>query len=121
MLKKMTCIECPKGCSLCVDVENSKALKVIGHECPKGEIYAVKEIECPVRILTSTVMTKGFDLKFLPVRTDKPIQKSKTFDAIHEIRKIIIQYPVKAGDVIIKDFMGMGVNLIAARCLNNIE
>jgi CxxC motif-containing protein len=117
MLKKLTCIECPKGCALLVDIENSRAIKITGHQCPKGETYAVKEIECPVRIITSTVMTKGFDLKLLPVRTDKPIPKSSIFEAIKEIRKIIIQHPVKTGDVISQNFLNLNVNLLATRDL----
>lgn len=115
MIKKLTCIECPQSCALSVEMEGSKVNKVTGQKCPKGEKYAHDEIENPVRIVTSTVRTRGISSKLLPVRTDKPIPKARIFEAIEGIRKITIQHPVKVGDIIIKDFIGLGINLIATR------
>ena len=66
MIKKLTCIECPKGCVLSVDVENCRVVEIAGSECPKGEKYAVAEIEYPTRILTSTVLAEGLPLKMIP-------------------------------------------------------
>jgi CxxC motif-containing protein len=115
MTKKLTCVECPKGCRLIVDIENSKVIKVTGNKCPKGEPYAAAEIENPVRILTSTVLCLGLGLKMLAVRTDKPIPKSRVFEAIKEIKKIRVTVPLKSGEIIVKNFLGLGVNLIATR------
>ncbi len=115
MMKKLTCIECPKGCRLTVDVADDKVVKVAGNECPKGEGYAVFEIENPSRILTSTVSGQGLNLKMIPVRTDNPIPKSRIFDAMEEIKKIRVKRPLNAGDIIVKDFLNLGVNLIATR------
>ena len=115
MIKKITCIECPIGCRLTVDAENSKAIKVTGNECPKGEVYAVSEIENPVRILTSAVLCRGLSLKMISVRTDKPIPKSRIFEAMKEIKRIRVNKPLSAGDIIVKRFMGSEVNLIVTR------
>ncbi|OIO33365.1 MAG: hypothetical protein AUJ70_03385 [Candidatus Omnitrophica bacterium CG1_02_40_15] len=115
MTKKLTCIECPKGCRLIVDVEDGKVAMVTGNECPKGEKYAVSEIENPARILTSSVLSQGFGLKMIPVRTDKPMPKSRIFDAMNEVRKIRVTTPLKSEDIIVKNFLGLGVNLIATR------
>lgn len=117
MNKKLICIECPKGCALDVDIENCRVVKVTGHQCPKGEKYAVSEIEDPRRILTLTVLTEGFSLKLLPVRTDQPIPKSRINDAMKTIKKLRITERVKTGDIIAKDFLGLGSNLIATRDL----
>ncbi|MCX5715708.1 MAG: DUF1667 domain-containing protein [Candidatus Omnitrophica bacterium] len=113
--RKLTCIECPKGCNLSVDIENCRVMKVEGHKCPKGEPYAVSEIENPQRVLTAVVLSKGLSLKMIPVRTDKPIPKAKIIDAALAIKKLQITKPVKAGDVIAGNFMGLDVNLIATR------
>ena len=115
MLKKITCIECPKGCMLSVDMENCRVVKVSGNECPKGEKYAVSEIENPVRILTSAVLCRGLSLKMISVRTDKPIPKSRIFEAMKEIKRIRVNKPLSAGDIIVKRFMGSEVNLIVTR------
>lgn len=118
MLKKMTCIECPKGCTLSVDIENCRVVKVSGNECPKGEKYAASETENPMRILASAVLAEGLPLKMVPVRTDKPIPKARLMDAMGEIKKMRLSEPIRAGDVIAANFLGLGVNLIATRALS---
>jgi len=115
MIRKLTCIECPKGCVLSVEVEGDKVIKVSGNLCPKGLAYAAAEIESPLRILTSTVLTKGLDLKMVPVRTDRPIPKSRLIEAMREIRRLKIDQPVSVGKVIAENFLGLGVNLIVTR------
>lgn len=115
MIKKMICIECPKSCVLSVDIENCRVIKVTGNECPRGEKYAKSEIESPMRVLTSSVLTDGLELKMVPVRTDKPIPKSKLMEAMSEIKKIRIKECVRPGDVIAENFLGLSTNLIASR------
>lgn len=115
MNKILTCIECPKSCALSVDIENCRVIRISGNECPRGKDYAVSEIENPLRVLTSAVLAEGLCLKMVPVRTDKPLPKSRIFEAIDQIRKIKIDKPVSAGDVIKENLLGLGVNLIATR------
>ena len=64
---------------MAVDVENGKVIKVTGNECPKGEKYAMSEVENPARILTSVILGQGLELKMIPVMTDKPMPKSRIF------------------------------------------
>jgi len=113
--KKLICIECPKGCVLSVDIEEGKVVQVSGHQCPKGENYAFAEIESPQRILASSVLAEGLTLKMIPVRTDGPIPKEKLFEAMKEIKKVRVTEGLCAGDIILKDFLGLKVNLIATR------
>ena len=113
--KKLTCIECPEGCTLTVDMENSKVIRFTGNKCPKGEEYAISEIENPNRILTAVVLAQGLGLKMIPVRTDKPIPKSRIFEAMEEIKKVRVSKPLNTGDIVVKNFSGLGVNLIATR------
>lgn len=115
MIKKLTCIECPKGCILSVEIENCRVVKVSGNECPKAEKYAAQEIENPMRILTSVVLAEGLELKMVPVRTDKPIPKSKIMEAMGEIKKMRLKNPVESGSVIVENFLNLGVSLLATR------
>lgn len=118
MRKQMICIECPKGCSITATSDNSGKIIVTGNNCPKGEDYAIQESTNPIRILTSTVRTQGLSISMLPVRTDKPIPKSRLFEAMDEIKAIRINQAVVSGDIIRKNFLGIdGVNLIATRSL----
>jgi CxxC motif-containing protein len=113
--KNIICIECPQGCLLSVDHENCKVLNIRGAKCPKGTAYAITEMEDPVRILTSAVLSEAGALKMAPVRTNKPIPKKDLFRAMDEIKKIRLKVPVRPGDVIDADFLGLGVKLISTR------
>ena len=114
MIKKMICIECPSGCVLDVDMD-SKPIGVTGGKCPKGIKYAMSEIENPERVLTSSVLAEGLALKMVPVRTDRAIPKKDILRAMEEIKKIRLRNSIAAGDIVMKDLLGLGVNLIATR------
>lgn len=113
--KIITCIECPQGCRLELDIEGGRVIKISGNKCNKGEKYGKQEIENPLRTLTSTVLCIGLDLKLLPVKTSAPIPKDKILEAANELRKIKINRTIKAGEILQKNFVGLGVDLIATR------
>jgi CxxC motif-containing protein len=96
-------------------MEGCRVMKVEGNECPKGEKYALSEIENPVRMLTSVVLAEGLSLKMVPVRTSKPIPKSRIPSAMDAIKRITLKVPVKPGDTLFVNFLGLGVDLIATR------
>jgi len=115
MTIKLTCIECPQGCRLSVGEKDGKVTAVSGNKCPKGEVYAMSEVENPMRILTSTVLTENLPLRAVPVRTAGPIPKKTLFKAMEEIRKIRVTRLPGMGEVIRKDLAGTGVDLISTR------
>jgi len=117
MKKTLTCIECPAGCTLELEIENRHVVAVSGNKCPKGHDYAIEEIESPKRILTSTVLTEGLNLHLLPVRTDKAIPKAKTMEAMKELKSIRVKKRLRAGDMIVENFMNLGVDLVATRSI----
>lgn len=110
MEKKLTCVECPKGCEITVTLNGDKIENVQGNECPRGKKYAESEVVCPVRVLTSTVKCSSGEM--VSVKTDKPIKKSEIFDLMKIINGITVESPVKIGQIIFKDITD-GVNLIA--------
>ena len=118
MNKKLTCIECPKGCALSVDIENCRVIRVSGNQCPKGDTYASSEVENPLRILTTVILSVGLSMKMVPVRTDRPIPKVKLAEAMQEIKDIRVSRPMQIGEAVVEDFIGLGVNLITTRDIN---
>ena len=54
-IKNLTCINCPVGCSLKVEMDGSHVTCVSGNTCRRGEVYARKEVTNPTRIVTTTV------------------------------------------------------------------
>ncbi|KRQ86286.1 hypothetical protein ABG79_01909 [Caloramator mitchellensis] len=111
MIKNMTCINCPLGCQLEVEVDGE--IKVSGNKCKRGEEYAKNEITNPLRIITTTVKVEGGDRPLLSVKTDKEIPKSKIFDIMKEINKVKTKAPVEIGDIVIENVLGTGANIVA--------
>jgi len=118
MKKKLTCIECPRGCTLTVDFENCRVVSVEGNACPQGNAYAVAEIQHPVRLITSAVLAESLEIKMVPVRTDKPVPRDRVMDVMSAIKKIRLNRPVRCGEIIADNFLGLGVNLIATRSVS---
>ena len=114
---EMTCIVCPIGCHLEAEVSDSgEILSVSGNTCKRGETYIRDEVTNPRRTLTSTVKLTGakYD-KFLPVKTDGAISKGRLFEAMEILSGITVTVPVKRGDVIVENFLGEGVALVAGK------
>ncbi len=109
----MTCIVCPLGCTLSAEKDENGVVKVTGNTCPRGAKYAETELTFPVRTLTTTVMTDT-DM-MLPVKTSAPIPKDKVIEAAASLRGVVVKCPVRIGDVIVKDILGTGSDIVAAR------
>lgn len=109
---EMICINCPLGCSLTVERDGDN-FKVSGNTCPRGEKYAVNELTHPVRTLTTTVAVANREGAYLPVKTAKPISKSKLFEAMALVNATKAEAPIKIGDVIIENMLGEA-DLVAA-------
>lgn len=108
MERKLTCIICPRGCSLTVTGETD-SLTVTGHACPRGETYAINECTNPVRTITSIVRVENREDTMVSVKTAKPVPKDKIFEIMGMIRSTAVAAPVKIGDVIIDNIYGTQV------------
>lgn len=119
-VKVLTCIECPRGCRLVVTLEHGQA-SVTGNACPKGQAYGAQEARKPMRTLTSTVQVEGSTRRRLAVRSDGDIPLSRLLDAMAAIDPIVLRPPVRHGDIIIRDLLGLGVNLVASDDLETAD
>ncbi|MEG0751908.1 MAG: DUF1667 domain-containing protein [Oscillospiraceae bacterium] len=117
-MKELTCIECPNGCTLIAD-EKDGSITVSGNSCPRGESFAVSELTHPVRTLCSVVGTSFEGAPVLPVRTSGPIPKERVFDVMKELKKYVLHERVGIGDVIIKDLLNLGVDIVVTDNLLN--
>lgn len=111
-IRQITCIRCPMGCQLTVELTDGVVTKVEGNECNRGVEYAKTECVNPVRTLTTTVRT-AYGVP-LPVRSKDPIPKDRMFDAMRAVNSVMLVAPVNAGDVIIPDVCGTGVDIVAS-------
>ncbi len=112
---KLTCIACPMGCPLSVEMDGDKVVSVTGNTCPRGKVYGEKEVTNPTRIVTSTVKVSGGDSVMVSVKTKNDIPKGKIFDVVKALKDVEIPAPVKIGDVVIADVAGTGVDIVATK------
>lgn len=113
--KELTCIGCPMGCLLSVDIEDGILTDISGHTCPRGKEYAEKELTHPERTITSTVAVVDGMVHMAPVRTEHDIPKDKIYESMALIHKTHLHAPVRTGEVVIENIADTGVNLIATR------
>ena len=73
--RELTCIGCPMGCALTVELENGTVTAVHGNTCPRGDAYARKEVTAPTRIVTTTVRVTGGTLAAVSCKTRTDIPK----------------------------------------------
>ena len=112
---ELTCIGCPLGCPLTVTMEGNEVVEVKGNTCPKGAIYAKKEVTNPTRIVTSTVRVTGGSCPMVNVKTASDIPKRKIFECVEALKDVVLTAPVKIGDVVLDNVANTGVAVVAAR------
>lgn len=117
-VKNLTCINCPMGCALTVEMNGDEVINVSGNTCSRGDAYARKEVTNPTRIVTSTVKVTGGKSDMVSVKTKEDIPKGKIFECIKELQGVQVQAPVHIGDVIAADVADTGVAVVATK---NIE
>jgi len=113
--RDLTCIGCPMGCALHVEMEDGAVLSVSGNTCPRGDVYARKEVTSPTRIVTSTAVVLNGKKPRVSVKTANDIPKSMIFEVMDAINGIRYEAPVSIGDVLLKDAAGTGVDIIATK------
>lgn len=110
-IRQITCIRCPMGCLLTVELTDGVVTKVSGNQCPRGEEYAKTECVNPVRTLTTTV--KVSNGRPLPVRSREPIPKAELISCLSQLRNVTVTAPIAIGTVIVPNVCGTGIDIIA--------
>ncbi len=112
-----TCVVCPIGCEIDVELKDTDVVSIEGSKCAKGKEFVLQELEEPMRILTTTIRIKGAEWAMLPVRSDRPIPKRLLFRVMEELANIELQAPVKMSELIISDVAGTGADIVATRTM----
>lgn len=110
--KTITCIMCPNGCEIDYDLS--------GGMCEKGPQYVKNEILNPKRTLTSSVRVTGGAIPLVSVKTTDSIPKERLRDAMKLIAELAVAAPVELGQVIRKDFMEEGIDLVATKSVKAV-
>ncbi|MDO4396842.1 MAG: DUF1667 domain-containing protein [Oscillospiraceae bacterium] len=93
--------------------EKDGEISVTGNSCKRGASFAVSEMTEPKRTVCTTVRTVFKDAPVIPVRVSAEIPKDRIFDVMREINAVTLSSPVGRNDVIIKNVLGLGADVIA--------
>ncbi|MCL1819259.1 MAG: DUF1667 domain-containing protein [Oscillospiraceae bacterium] len=110
-MKEITCISCPMGCRMNADVNGGEISKLTGNACKRGETYAQSELFDPRRMLTTTVAVAGNGMP-VPVKSAFPLPKAMLLPCMQVLRRTHINPPILAGDVVVTDILGTGVDIV---------
>lgn len=119
-MRNITCTVCPMGCSLVVSKVDGE-YKVEGNTCKRGAKYGVEEVTNPRRVITTTVKLNGGYLNLLPVKTNDSVPKELMFDIMKLLDNVLVNAPVSVGDVIVKDVLGTGVDVVSAKSMESLN
>lgn len=114
----VTCIMCPLGCKIKVELENDEIKDLVGHACENGMEYAEQEVSSPTRTVMSVVKCVKGDYLTVSIKTSEPVKKDKIDAVMGAVSNIEVEAPVRVGDKIIEDVCGLGVDIVATR---NVE
>ncbi len=118
MTRELTCIVCPKGCPLKVELSDAgEILEITGHTCPRGKQYAIDECTHPMRTVTTTARAE--DGSVIPVKTSTTIPKETMFELMREVNRAVVKLPAHIGDVVIANVLNTGADVIVTANSDN--
>ena len=113
--RELTCIGCPMGCALVVELDGKEVISVKGNSCKIGENYGKKECTNPTRVVTTSVSVTGGEGEVLSVKTESDIPKKMIYDCISALKNVVVKAPIHIGDVVLENVLNTGVNIIATK------
>lgn len=108
-MKELVCIVCPNGCKIIIDDNGD----ILNAKCNRGIVFATEETTCPKRTVCSTVATTFSDFPVLPVRSSAEIKKIDIPACMNALNNVLLDRRVGRGEIIIKDVLGSGVDIIS--------
>lgn len=124
---QFNCTTCPSECLLTVEVERdadghvAEVHSVTGNSCPRGDKFAHQELTCPTRVLTTTVAVSGGGETLLPVRTAEAIPLALHAQAMNLIRGLVVNAPIRMGDVVLENLLNTNIDLIASMNIDRAQ
>ena len=114
-VSEIICVTCPKGCTLRVKHEGLQVLEVLDSGCKRGREYAIGELQDPRRMVASSVkVINGFH-PLVAVYTAQAFPKPLITQLAKTLRQVEVKAPVKINQVIIKNALDTGIDIIASR------
>jgi CxxC motif-containing protein len=117
LTRTFTCILCPNGCEIEATLDGGDVAGIKGNLCDKGKGYVEQEVLHPVRNIASSVLVSRGEIPLVSVRLTAPVPRERIFDVMAEITKQQLVAPVHPGQVVIRDVLGLGSDVIATKAV----
>ena len=116
-LIRKICINCPAGCHLEIETDDSTAAavppRISGNRCPRGEAYARQELTDPRRTVTAVAFVRGGSRRCVPVKSTAPVPMALVPRLLEELYRTVLEAPVHAGQVVLPELSGTEIKVIA--------
>ncbi|TVQ22025.1 MAG: DUF1667 domain-containing protein [Spirochaetaceae bacterium] len=119
--RERTCIVCPIGCRLTIDVNDDRTLSVSGNRCKRGKEYAEEEFRDPRRTVTATCAIRGAAVARLPVRSSAGVPVDAIAGFLARVYELRLDAPVSRATVLLSDVDGSGVDLVATATMERVD
>lgn len=116
---EITCINCPMGCRMRVEVEDGRVVSVSGNACGRGSLYARQECVDPRRTVTAVIPLEG-GASPLSVKTSAPIPKRLIAQCMSELAEVKLSAPVQMGSVVLENVCGTGIDVVATKSVGKV-
>ena len=100
------------GRHITVKGDGKNISEITGYTCKRGMEYASNEYVAPKRTLTSVVKAEGYTCPIISVRSNKPIPRELTFDAMNVIRNTVATAPFYVGKVVVENILDTGADIV---------
>ncbi|WP_027626474.1 DUF1667 domain-containing protein [Clostridium lundense] len=117
MIKEFICKGCEDKCIVSLDWDEN-GIEVRGNKCGRAIEYAKEERVNNTGIFTTLIRIKGAKCNVVPVKSDKPINKSLWIECSKALSMLHVGAPIRIGDVVCYNLLNTGVNII---CSKNVD
>jgi CxxC motif-containing protein len=118
MVSQVICNRCSSKCVIDI-YKSGNEYKYDGSMCDQGIVYGEEYMRSNERIFTSVVRVKGItSCSVVPVKSNKPLDINLWIECSKALSRVYVGIPIKIGDVICKNILNSGVDII---CTKNIE
>lgn len=116
MIKEVICDRCKERCILAIDKYDNN-IEVCGNKCDEGVNYDNMQVS-DKNVFTTLVRIKGAKYNVVPVKSSKPLDKKLWIECSKALGRLYVGAPIKAGDIICKNILNTGANII---CTKNMD
>lgn len=110
-MPQMTCPVCKNHCLLTVE-EQAGTITVSGNKCARGDLYGREELNGERKIVTYRAATTFEQVPTVEVKTTATVPKELVFKLIRLIKKQKIDRPMKRGEVLLHQPLGMELDVV---------